>query len=167
MPPADSPRTYDPPDPMNRFDAWLTRFSDAFAAILLCIVTLLVCAQVLVRYVLGGSLVWSEELTRLTFVWMVLIAATSAQPMRVELFVDLLPPRPRAVVYLLVELLVLALVLLLMYGAWGMMDLTQFDTYTALGISVRWLHTALFVASGLWMLRSFVNLGTRFRELAA
>lgn len=152
---------------MNRFETWLTRFADTASAILLCIITLLVCAQVLVRYVLGGSLVWSEELTRLTFVWMVLIAVTSAQPMRVELFVDMLPPRLRALVYLLGELLVLALILLLMHGAWGMMDLTQFDTYTALGISVRWLHGALFFASGLWVLRSLANIVTRFRAIAA
>jgi TRAP-type C4-dicarboxylate transport system permease small subunit len=152
---------------MTRIGTWLTRFADAIAAVLLTVVTLLVCAQVLVRYVLGGSLVWSEELTRLTFVWMVLIASTSAQPMRVELLVDMLPRRLRALLYLLGELLVLALTLLLLYGAWGMMDLTQFDIYPALGISVRWLHTALFVASILWALRGLASLAARLREVTA
>jgi TRAP-type C4-dicarboxylate transport system permease small subunit len=152
---------------MNRLETWLTRFADVIAGALLTVVTLLVCAQVLVRYVLGGSLVWSEELTRLTFVWMVLIASTSAQPMRVDLFVDLLPRRARAVVYLLGELLVLALTLLLLYGAWGMMDLTQFDTYPALSISVRWLHTGLFVAAILWALRGIANIAARLREVTA
>jgi len=152
---------------MNRFETWLIRFADVTSAALLTVVALLVCAQVLVRYVLGGSLVWSEELTRLTFVWMVLVAATSAQPMRVEIFVDMLPKRSRAVVRLLAELLVLALTLLLAYGAWGMMDLTQFDIYPALAISVRWLHAALFVASILWVLRCVANLAARFREVTA
>jgi len=152
---------------MNRFETWLTRFADAASVALLTAVALLVCAQVLVRYVLGGSLVWSEELTRLAFVWMVLVAATSARPMRVDLFVDMLPKRGRAFVYLVGELLVLALTLLLVWGAWGMMDLTQFDAYPALGISVRWLHTALFVAGILWVLRSFATVTARVRQMTA
>jgi len=152
---------------MNRFETWLKRFADVASVVLLTVVALLVCAQVLVRYVLGGSLVWSEELTRLAFVWMVLVAATSAQPMRVDLFVDMLPGRGRAFVYLLGDLLVLALTLLLVWGAWGMMDLTQFDTYPALGISMRWLHTALFVAAILWVLRSLATVTARVRQMAA
>jgi TRAP-type C4-dicarboxylate transport system permease small subunit len=152
---------------MRRLAAVLARLPDVVAAALLAIVTLLVSAQVLVRYALGGSLVWSEELTRLLFVWMVLVAATTAAPMRVDLLVDVLPPRLRALIRLLGEAVVLALILLLIYGAWGMMDLTQFDTYTALGISVRWLYLALFVSSGLWLVRSLVTLGRNLRDLFA
>ena len=59
----------------------------------------------------------------------------------------------------------IGLILLLIYGAWGMMDLTQFDTYTALGISVRWLYLALFVSSGLWVVRTLVTLGRNLRDL--
>jgi TRAP-type C4-dicarboxylate transport system permease small subunit len=145
----------------------LGRIPDIVSAGLLVLITLLVSAQVLVRYALGGSLVWSEELTRLLFVWMVVIAATNAPPMRVDLFVAILPPRWRALVRLLGELLVFALTLVLIYGAWGMMDLTEFDTYTALGISVRWLYLALFVGGALWLLRSLGTLARCLRELFA
>ena len=152
---------------MPRLPASICRLPDIVAAALLALVTLLVSAQVLVRYALGGSLVWSEELTRLLFVWMVLIAATTAAPMRVDLFVDMLSPRLRALTRLLAEAVVFGLILVLMYGAWGMMDLTQFDTYTALGISVRWLYLALFVSSALWILRSLATLGRSLRDLVA
>lgn len=152
---------------MRHFLARLSRLPDIVAATLLAVVTLLISAQVLVRYALGGSLVWSEELTRLLFVWMVLIAATTAPPMRVDLFVDILAPRLRALVRLLGELIVFALTLVLVYGAWGMMDLTEFDTYTALGISIRWLYLALFVGGGLWLLRSLGTLGSCLRKILA
>jgi TRAP-type transport system small permease protein len=145
--------------------ALLTRAADATADSRMAAVAVLVCAQVLVRYVLGGSLVWSEELTRLAFVWMVLVAVTSSRPMRVEFFVELLPRRLKAFVLLLAELLVLSLVLLLMYGAWGMMDLTRYDTYTSLGISVMWLHAALFVATILWVARSLFDLRSLLADL--
>ncbi len=150
-----------------RLVAALTRLSDLAATLLLAAVSLLVAAQVAVRYVLGGSLAWSEELSRLLFVWLVLIAAARAEPMRINLLVDALPPRPRALVQLLGEALVAALTLLLVYGAWGMMDLTEFDTYTALGISVRWLYGALFVGGILWLLRSLVALVRQARALLA
>jgi TRAP-type C4-dicarboxylate transport system permease small subunit len=68
-------------------------------------------------------------------------------------------------VRLLGEALVLVLTLLLIYGAWGMIDLTAFDTYTALGISVRWLYSALFVGGALWLLGSIVEMSRHFREI--
>ena len=150
---------------MATFIARLARLPDIVAAALLAIVTLLVSAQVLVRYALGGSLVWSEELTRLLFVWMVLIAAATAPPMQVNLFVDRLSPRLAALIRLLSELLVLALTLVLVYGAWGMMDLTQFDTYTALEISVRWLYLALLVGGCLWVMGSVARIGRTLQDL--
>lgn len=145
--------------------AQLRRVPDVVAAALLVTITVLIAAQVLVRYVLGGSLVWSEELTRLLFVWMVLIAAATTPAMRVDMFVDLLPARGRALIRLLGEAVVIALTLLLAYGAWGMMDLTQYDTYMALGISLWWLYLSLFVSAGLWLLRSMATLARHLRAL--
>lgn len=138
---------------------------DALAALLLLVVTVLVCAQVLVRYALGGSLVWSEELTRLLFVWMVLVAAVSAPRMQVDFIVELLPPRLRALQRLLVELLVIGLTVVLIQGAWGMMDLRQFDNYITLGISVRWLYLSLFLAGIAWLFRSIAIVIAQFRQL--
>ncbi len=138
---------------------------DALAALLLLVVTVLVCAQVLVRYALGGSLVWSEELTRLLFVWMVLVAAVSAPRMQVDFIVELLPPRLRALQRLLVELLVIGLTVVLIQGAWGMMDLRQFDNYITLGISVRWLYLSLFLAGMAWLIRSVAIVIAQLRQL--
>ncbi len=134
--------------------ARLAALPDALAAGLLAVVTVLVTAQVVVRYGTSGSLVWSEELTRLLFVWMVLIAAVTAPRMQVDFVVELMPARGQAVLRLLSELLVIAITCVLIYGAWGMMELTEFDTYIALGISVRWLYLSMFLAACAWLLRS-------------
>lgn len=143
----------------------LARLPDIAAATLLAAVTLLVVAQVVVRYLLGGSLVWSEELTRLFFVWMVLVAASRAQPMRIDQLVDALPARLGALLRLLGEVLVAALTVNLVVGAWGMMDLTEFDSYIALGISVRWLYCALLVAGFLWLIASLATMLRLVRAL--
>lgn len=145
--------------------AFLARLPDIAAAVLLAGVTLLVVAQVFVRYMLGGSLVWSEELTRLLFVWMVLIAASRAQPMRIDQLLDAMPPRVAALFRLLGEVLVAGLTVLLLVGTWGMIDLTEFDMYIALGISVRWLYAALLVGGALWLVRSAVEILRHARTL--
>ena len=141
----------------------LLRLPDVLAAVLLFVITFLVTAQVLVRYALGGSLVWSEELTRLLFVWMVLVAAVTAPRMQVDFLVDLLPPRLRALQRILVEFVVMGLTVVLIQGAWGMMDLRQFDTYIALGISVSWIYLSLFLAGFAWVLRSLATVVANWR----
>ena len=143
----------------------LLRLPDVLAAVLLCVITFLVTAQVLVRYALGGSLVWSEELTRLLFVWMVLVAAVTAPRMQVDFLVDLLPPRLRALQRILVEFVVMGLTIVLIQGAWGMMDLRQFDTYIALGISVSWVYLSLFLAGFAWVLSSLATVVANWRTL--
>jgi TRAP-type C4-dicarboxylate transport system permease small subunit len=144
----------------------IMRLPDALAAVLLFFITVLITAQVLVRYAFGGSLVWSEELTRLLFVWMVMVAAVTAPRMQVDFLVDLFPARLRALQRILVEFVVMGLTIILIQGAWGMMDLRQFDTYIALGISVSWVYLSLCLAGFAWLLRSLATVIAQWRTLA-
>jgi TRAP-type C4-dicarboxylate transport system permease small subunit len=143
----------------------IMRLPDSLAAVLLFVIAVLITAQVLVRYAFGGSLVWSEELTRLLFVWMVMVAAVTAPQMQVDFLVDLFPPRLRALQRILVEFVVMGLTIILIQGAWGMMDLRQFDTYIALGISVSWVYLSLCLAGFAWLLRSLATVIAQLRTL--
>jgi TRAP-type C4-dicarboxylate transport system permease small subunit len=143
----------------------IMRLPDSLAAVLLFVITVLITAQVLVRYAFGGSLVWSEELTRLLFVWMVMVAAVTAPQMQVDFLVDLFPPRLRALQRILVEFVVMGLTIILIQGALGMMDLRQFDTYIALGISVSWVYLSLCLAGFAWLLRSLATVIAQLRTL--
>ena len=143
----------------------IMRLPDSLAAVLLFVIAVLITAQVLVRYAFGGSLVWSEELTRLLFVWMVMVAAVTAPQMQVDFLVDLLPPRLRALQRILVEFVVMGLTIILIQGALGMMDLRQFDTYIALGISVSWVYLSLCLAGFAWLLRSLATVIAQLRTL--
>jgi TRAP-type C4-dicarboxylate transport system permease small subunit len=114
----------------------------------------LVFAQVIVRYVIGGSLVWSEELTRVLFVWMVLLAASTAEPMRINFVVQALPLQVAAAVSVLAETVVFGLTCYLVWGAWGMVELTSEDRFTAVDLSVSWIYIALLVSATFWLVRS-------------
>jgi TRAP-type transport system small permease protein len=133
------------------------RAIDAASAILVFAISALVFAQVIVRYVLGGSLVWSEELTRVLFVWMVLLAASTAEPMRIDFVVQAVPTRVAAVMSVIAESVVFGLTGYLVWGAWGMVDLTADDRFTALDLSVSWIYIALLVAATLWSVRSAIH----------
>ena len=149
---------------MPRLALLSTRAVQAVAAALVAAIVALVFAQVAVRYVLGGSLVWSEELTRVLFVWMVLLAAATAAPMRIEAGVQAVPARLRGWLAVLSETVVIGLTLVLTWGAFGMADLTAFDRFTALDLSVSWIYWALVVSGGLWLLRSAVGLTVLMRQ---
>lgn len=56
------------------------RAADCLMAVALAIMVVLVFANVVLRYGFGTGLASAEELSRLLFVWMVFIGATSAYP---------------------------------------------------------------------------------------
>ncbi|QPC42707.1 TRAP transporter small permease subunit [Kaustia mangrovi] len=75
---------------------WLERLLDAAAALLLVGVLAVTAARVVSRYLIGEALPWSEELTRLLFVWLVLIGAARCAHLRVDLLSGMLAPAPAA-----------------------------------------------------------------------
>ncbi|MCB2055834.1 MAG: TRAP transporter small permease [Geminicoccaceae bacterium] len=89
---------------------------------LLVIMTLVIAALVVSRYIFNYSFSWAEELTRLLLVWMVLLAAAVIQRrddhIKVDFFVALLPVRLQALIDLVLRLLVLGFVAMLVWYGW-------------------------------------------------
>ena len=124
---------------------------DGSAALLLAAVTVLGIAQVIARYVFNASLIWSEELIRLLYVWLVLVAAATAPHMRIGLLTDRAQGGV-AVALKLVRLAVcLALLTLLVHGALQLNASFGADRYVTLGISKSWYWTGAIVGALLWM----------------
>jgi TRAP-type C4-dicarboxylate transport system permease small subunit len=57
---------------------WLGRFELAALTVLGVAATLIMFANAVLRYVFGTTLIWSEEVIRLLFVWAMFIAITTA-----------------------------------------------------------------------------------------
>ena len=129
----------------------LRRLLDAAAAALLAAILAVTAARVVGRYVLGLALPWSEELTRLLFVWLVMLAAARAAHMRIDLVQDRLAPRARRRLGVGVAALSVGLLGLLVYYGLALVELTAYDRYTALGVSVQYLYWAVVVGGGLWI----------------
>ena len=95
------------------------------ASAALVIFTVLVVAQVIMRYVLGSPLVWSEEIARFALVWFVWIAGSYAvkylRHVKFNVIVDLIGsklPIAQRVIRIIVFVLWLAFLVLMLVLSW-------------------------------------------------
>lgn len=92
---------------------------EAVSALLMLVITVLLLVGVVSRYVFNQSLVWSDEVVSISFIWLTMLGAAIAvhrnEHLRLGLFVDLLPPRLREFVHAF-ALVAIAAVLLALIG---------------------------------------------------
>ncbi len=127
------------------------RLVDGASALLLIAVLVVTLLQVGARYVFNWPMPWSEELTRLIFVWLVMIAAVGSAHMRIEFFAQRLPAGVRRVVAVALALLGIALLAVMAWKSLGLIELTRNDRYSALGVSVSLLYWAALTGCTLWI----------------
>ncbi|MEL7565674.1 MAG: TRAP transporter small permease [Dehalobacterium sp.] len=82
-----------------KFFLWLDRFEKTAVTILLSAMTIVVFLQVFFRFVIKGSLPWSEELSRYLMIWAVFIGASMGAKVGahigVEAFISFFPKKVR------------------------------------------------------------------------
>jgi TRAP-type C4-dicarboxylate transport system permease small subunit len=104
--------------------------------------------QVVLRYVFGRPLTWSEEVSRYLFVWVVFVGAGVAARHRGHIALDFLvsrfPPRPRRAVAMVMGVLSLAMLLLVFvwYG-WTLTLVSMRQESPATGVPVGYATLAI------------------------
>lgn len=136
----------------------IRRGLDGAAALLLLAILAVTAARVVGRYVLGAGMPWSEELTRLLFIWLVLIGAARTRHMAIDLLPSVSRPRIAAGLKLFAAALGIGLLALLVRQALVLVELTAFDRFTALGVSVQYLYWAVVVGGSLWIALTLAGL---------
>jgi tripartite ATP-independent transporter DctM subunit len=151
-PTAPSPQTV-PSAPRTRAEAALARLVatlEILGAIILSGLFVVVMLAVLRRYVLGGGLVWSDELAIWLNVALVAVgaplAATSALAMRLDVIVRLLPERGQAIAAIFADAVAVHGSLVLAIGGASVAALVG-GTSTVLGLPES-LRFAAFAAGG-------------------
>jgi TRAP-type C4-dicarboxylate transport system permease small subunit len=95
---------------------------ERFNAVILFVMFLTTLFQVIARVVLGISSVWSEELARFLYVWMVFLGAAhitkDAEHIRVGVLTDRVRGRTAAALKLLTILLTVPFIGIMTWGAW-------------------------------------------------
>src|SRR5215468_4366842 len=104
-----------------RFDAMLGPVTEAPAAILVCVETIVLLAGVIARYVLQRPLIWSDEFAAVLFIWLAMLGAVIAlrrsAHMRLTVLANLARPAVRNWLEVVSLATVALFVLLILYPA--------------------------------------------------
>jgi TRAP-type C4-dicarboxylate transport system permease small subunit len=96
---------------MRSFKAILTRLEDGLAGLLLAIVLGVVTYELTIRGLFGRSNLWTDEISRVLLIALVYIGAVGVtregRHVRVEILLDFLSPRTRAILDRIVDALCL------------------------------------------------------------
>ena len=97
---------------LNKITSFFKRIEELSCSLLLICMLAVTFAQIIFRYVLGTPLTWSEELARMTFVWLNLIGACIVTRHKANVSLDLitshLPVKIRLIIEIGMNLLVMA-----------------------------------------------------------
>jgi TRAP-type transport system small permease protein len=130
--------------------AWM-RLADGLMALALAAMVVLVFGNVVLRYGFGTGLAWGEEISRLLFVWLVFIGATSAYPRGEQMaftgLVARFKGRALLAATLLVHLAVLVSCVLVAWGAWQQVMVGTNSKSVVLGYPMWLLPLPAFVSS--------------------
>jgi TRAP-type C4-dicarboxylate transport system permease small subunit len=125
---------------------WLDENIESFILIVLSILTVIVIFfQVFMRYVMGSSLVWSEELARYAFIWLVYVGVSYGVKKQAHISVDALnlvfKKKGQFFLAMCSNLAVFIFSILLTYFSFEVMS--QINRMSpAMGIPLKWVYAA-------------------------
>ena len=145
---------------------FLDRLITRIVGTTLGLVVLVMLLAVWTRYVMNDPVSWTEQLSRILFVWMTFLGAAvlyrRAQHIAIDYFTTLMPDRLARILRFTNEVAMLLLFLiLLVYGA-GLVRSTISQTYGALDISPAVFYASAPVSAALMIIFWLENL---FQEL--
>lgn len=114
----------------------------------------IICIGVFWRYVLGSSLGWYEEISKFLMVWMAFIGGglvfRHGGHVSIDLLPNMLPARPRALLAIVTELIVLVLLAVLTDQSWALTWNARSQVALTVGdLSLLWIYLAVPVGCGI------------------
>jgi TRAP-type C4-dicarboxylate transport system permease small subunit len=135
------------------FERVFVRLNRWLLIVLLAAMVAVVFANVCMRYLLGSSVIWSEEVARHLMIWLTFVgrglALRSGAQIGIDTLQDALPPRAARALRWALALAMLALFVAL---AWYGVDYalrTRFQTSAALGISMMYVYIGMPIGCAL------------------
>jgi len=132
------------------------RLTEWVLLILLASICIVMLTQVFSRYLFNAPLTWPEELSRYLFIWVVFLGAAIAFRHKAHLGMDFvtakLPEKLREFTEKVVELIILAFLILILYVAPEVLGVTWLQTSPVLNLPMSSIYLAFPVAGGLMII---------------
>lgn len=124
--------------------------------------------QVFCRYMLNASLSWSEELQRFSHIWLVFLAIPLGYDRGSHIGMTLLlgnvPPRGRAIIALLGDVLWLVLACAMVFYTARILEVAKHQTSSGLGLPMDWVYCVIVVSGVYLAILAVKNIVERLRE---
>src|SRR5512134_1233323 len=138
---------------LDNFERIFVQVNRWFLIGLLAAMVVIVFANVCMRYLLGASVIWSEEVSRHLMIWLTFagsgLALRNGAQIGIDTLQDALPaPAARALRLLLLLGMLLLFVLLAWYGVDYALR-TRFQTSAALGVSMMYVYIGMPIGCAL------------------
>ena len=141
-------------DILCKIEEWIT----LSLLIVLIVVTSL---GIISRYFFHSPIVWTEELARFVFIWMISFAVgycvTKHDHVRVEMFVNMMPEKAHRVIDLILSVMTLAFFLYLIPYSFKFMIAQDRIRSTALHLPFSYVYSGVLIASVLIVIHLFYN----------
>ncbi|OAT80961.1 hypothetical protein A6P54_13265 [Bacillus sp. MKU004] len=151
---------------MNRFLTWFERGIGTVTVILFIMMTIVVFAQVVLRYVFDTSIVWGEEFSRYAMIWLAFLGAAlgirHGEHTRIDFFIKLIPFKYRKIVEIVNKLLCIVFLSVITYYSIIMFENTFKLLTPSMQIPVGLVHMILPI-TGVFMI---INLLIQIKTIA-
>src|SRR5574337_42357 len=141
---------------------------EGLCGLLVAIIAILVFAQVIARYVLNASLAWSEEATRLLFIYLTffgfVVAVQTGRNLHVDLLVGRLPAGPRRWMRILVHLVSAVFLAVVAWQGVSLVRQVSEQRTPALQLSKSFFYVPIPAASALLLYYVGRKIVSRYRE---
>ncbi|RZN49884.1 TRAP transporter small permease [Escherichia sp. E13S3] len=129
----------------------LGKVIEVAAVLTLFILVIMTIAAVIMRYCFNMPLQWTEEVSGLLMIWVVMFGAVVAERdnthLSIPFLADALTPRWQRILTLFVSLVSIILLIVMAWSAWKLAAGTAFKTTQILKISWFWIDIAVTVGA--------------------
>lgn len=132
-------------------------------------VTLLAILQVILRYAFNYAIIWSEEFSRLLFVWIVMLGAALGLSYGKHMVIEFIPQQlPRAIadwIALGLQLMGLLFLGVVLIKSFPLLELTSSDYYVTLPFPVMYAYLSASVGAALMIFYWLFEIVAAIRRL--
>lgn len=141
---------------------------DICLVVMFALMVIFIFLQIIMRFIVGHSLVWSEELGKFIFVWLswlgISIGERRNEHIKITLLTDRLSPKLQKIFEIIAYLILLAILAVIIYYAVILVDFQWKVKYAGIKISTSWGYLSLVLGCGFMVLRILAVL---YRDIKA
>lgn len=156
----------------QKIEELITSIISAFIGLLLAMMVIFVFSNVIGRYFFNSSIAWTEEITRIMFIWLIFLGSYLAyiknEHLGLDILIIVLPKKISQMVLVLSNILVIVAIGIICYGGWSITAHTFHSGWTspALAIPYGVVYMIVPFSGFLLLVQSFIKLAGTISNLS-